>query len=278
MPEDILWIQQVTASRVHALNAYVARQNELDETVLVRCLELITTALEGGRHLTRAELAAVLAEGGIIAEKVRLVYIIMHAELEGLICSGAVRGKQHTYALIAERAPQAKRLDDDEEALARLTLRYFTGHGPATEQDFAWWSSLPLASVRRGLLMAQRDLLRDELNGQTYWFSAETQPPGQLPLTARLLPEYDESIWFRSLVFPDLEWTRDTGTWNDTFFRPILIGGYRAGIWRRTIARKSITIELQLIATLNPEEQAALDAEVGRYSAFMGLPVEVVYI
>ncbi len=29
----------------------------------------------------------------------------MHAELEGVICSGPRRGRQFTYALIAERAP-----------------------------------------------------------------------------------------------------------------------------------------------------------------------------
>jgi hypothetical protein len=278
MPEDILWIQQATAPRVHALNAYVGRQTELDERTLAHSHDLITKALAGGRHLTRTELGAVLAEGGIVAEKLRLAYIIMHAELEGLICSGAVRGKQHTYALLAERAPQAKRLDDDDEALARLTLTYFTGHGPATERDFAWWSSLPLKAIRRGLEIAQSDLLQAEHDGQTFWFSEASQPPGQLPLTAWLLPEYDEAIWFRSLAFPDLDWARDTDTWNDTFFRPILIGSQRAGIWRRTVGRATIIVEAQLVAPLTPEQQTAFDAAVDRYSTYMGVPVEVSYI
>jgi len=44
----------------------------------------------------------------------------MHAELEALICSGALRGKQHTYALLSERAPQAKTLTRDE-ALSTLS-------------------------------------------------------------------------------------------------------------------------------------------------------------
>ncbi len=190
-PENIRWVLQVTAPRVHALNAYMYRQTELDGPLFARAHQLFIDALEGGKHLTRTELAAVLAGGGIVAEKVRLASIIMHAELEGLICSGAVRGKQHTYALLAERAPEATRLDDDE-ALAALTLRYFTGHGPATAQDFAWWSSLALTTIRRGLEMVGTNLLREELDGQTYWFSANAQHPTPQSLFAYLLPEYDE--------------------------------------------------------------------------------------
>lgn len=276
-PENIRWVLQVTAPRVHALSAYMYRQTELDEPLFARAHELFTNALQGGKHLTRAELGAVLAEGGIVAEKMRLAYIVMHAELEAMICSGTVRGKQHTYALLAERAPDARRLDDDE-ALAALTLCYFTGHGPATAQDFAWWSSLSLTTIKRGLEMVQADLQREEIDGQTYWFSPSAQPPAPQPLTACLLPEYDEAIWFRSLGFPDMDWTRDSITWNDTFFRPILIGGQRAGVWRRTIARRSIALDAQLFATLTTEEQAALDAAIERYGAFMGLPVNVNYI
>src|SRR3546814_18635051 len=64
------------------------------------------------------------------------------------LCSGELRGKKHTYALLEERAPNARTLSRDD-ALAELTLRYFTSHGPATPKDFAWWASLTLAEIRR---------------------------------------------------------------------------------------------------------------------------------
>jgi hypothetical protein len=276
-PENIRWVLQATAPRVHSLNAYIYRQTELDEPIFARAHELLANALQGGKHLTRAELGVVLANGGIVAEKLRLASIIMHAELEGLICSGAVRGKQHTYALVAERAPEARRLDDDE-ALAELTLRYFTGHGPATAQDFAWWSSLSLTTIKRGLEMVQHALQREEMDGQAFWSSPNAQPPTPQPLAAWLLPEYDEAIWFRSLGFPDMDWARGQAPWNDTFFRPILIGGRRAGTWRRTIARTSIGLEAQIFASLTTDEQTALDAAIERYGVFMQLPVKVRYI
>jgi hypothetical protein len=38
----------------------------------------------------------------------------MHAELDGIICSGGRVGKQFTYALLDERAPQRPSLTRDE--------------------------------------------------------------------------------------------------------------------------------------------------------------------
>jgi hypothetical protein len=152
-PADIRWLLAVTKPRVHALNAYMYRQCELDETLLRRSSDVLANALVGGRQLTRTELGASLAQAGIVAEGIRLGYIIHYAELEAVICSGARRGKQFTYALLEERAPQAKRLDPDA-ALAELAKRYFTSHGPATLKDLTWWSSLTLAEARMAVELA----------------------------------------------------------------------------------------------------------------------------
>ncbi len=106
-PADIRWMLRLTAPHVHALNAYSYRELELDETVVARSHRLLARALEGGTELTRRELAAVLQRGGISARSRRLAYIMMHAELEGLVCSGAVRGKQHTCVARGTRADGA---------------------------------------------------------------------------------------------------------------------------------------------------------------------------
>src|SRR5438067_2484699 len=90
----------------------------------------------------------------------RFTYIIMRAELDGIICSGARRDKQFTYALLDERAPQAKTLARDE-ALTELARRYFTSHGPATLRDFVWWSGLTTADARVGIEMVTPHLMRE---------------------------------------------------------------------------------------------------------------------
>jgi len=104
-----------------------------------------------GRQRTRPELAAALVRVGIQAAGLRLGYIMMHAELEQLICSGPRRGKQFTYALLDERVPSAKTLDRDA-ALAELTKRFFQSHGPALVEDFAGWSGLTVADAGGQLL------------------------------------------------------------------------------------------------------------------------------
>src|SRR5438046_754748 len=127
-PADIRWLLALTAPRVHAANAHYNRKLELDDAVFKCTHTVLANALQGGKQLTRDELASALQQAGIAMEgEQRVTYIIMRAELDGIICSGARRGKQFTYALLAERAPQARSLDRDE-ALAELTMRYFTSH------------------------------------------------------------------------------------------------------------------------------------------------------
>jgi len=235
-PTDIRWMLALTAPRVQALNAYMYRKLELDEAVFQRGHTLFMEALEGGKQLTRLELAKTLAQAGIVAEKMRLAYIVMHAELEGVICSGAVRGKQHTYALLEERVPPAKRLNHDE-ALAELALRFFTSHGPATIRDYVTWSGLSVADAKAGHHLVEQHLAHITVADQTLWFSA-TMPTAQLgPPAAYLLPEYDECVLtYKSIGMADLAWTIDTAAWNDVWYRPVVIGAKRAGTWRRTIA------------------------------------------
>ena len=97
--------------------------------------------------MTRAELSVYLKRAKIPADGLKLAYLMMHAELEGVICSGPRQGKQFTYALLEERAPKAK-TRERAEALAELAKRYFASHGPATVRDFAWWSGLTLNDAR----------------------------------------------------------------------------------------------------------------------------------
>src|SRR5262249_33697034 len=143
LPEDVRWLLELTAPRVKMLLAHYDGRLEIDAALLAHSHAAVEAALAGDNHLTRAELAAALERAGIQAEGQRLGPLVMHAELDGVIVSGRRRGRQRTYALLAERAPDARRLDRDE-ALAELAVRYFTGHGPAQAHDCSWWSGLTI--------------------------------------------------------------------------------------------------------------------------------------
>ena len=277
-PDDIRWLLALTAPRVRALNAGMERKLEIDDDLAARSQALFAAALRDGAFRTRTELATILAEGGIAAAGQRLAYVVMRAELDGLICSGPARGKSQTYALLEERAPRARVLPR-EEALAELARRFFDGHGPVTIRDFATWSGLTVADAERGLAMAGDGIERAVVDRQTYRFAAGMAPPAATVGAAYLIPEYDEVLLtYKSLTFPDLPWTRDAATWPDTYYRPVVIDGHRAGTWRRTVGKERVTMEAALFATLDPGQMRALDAAVERYGAFMEKPVDVVLV
>src|SRR5262245_46398415 len=126
--DDIRWMLELTAPRVNRFMASYYRNQELDAPLRTRAAAIFERALGDGGHLTRNELGGHLARKGVTAKGIRLAMLTIYAELEGLICSGAYREKQLTYALLAARAPRAKRLSRDE-ALATLTRRFFSSHG-----------------------------------------------------------------------------------------------------------------------------------------------------
>ena len=276
-PADIRWMLALTAPRVNAANAYYYRRLELDDAIFTRSNAVLAKALQGGKQLTRPELVSVLRQAGITADDLlRFAHIIMHAELDGIICSGARRGKQFTYALLEERAPQAKTLERNE-ALAEFARRYFTSHGPATLQDFVWWSGLSVADARAGLAMVTSQLIHEDVDGRTYWFSTSTPPARDLSQTIYLLPNFDEyTVGYtdRSAVFDAPDATKFDARGN-VLNQIIVLNGRVVGTWKRTIKKDTVNITPSFFAPLNEAETRALAASANRYGAFLNSSVIV---
>ena len=146
--EDIGWLLDLTGPRVRRVTGQQLRDaHGLDQRSIGQAVTAVTQVLASRGQLTRAQLADELRERGIRASSQMQMILLAHAELDGLICSGRFAGGEHTYALMDERVPAPRRLGRTE-ALAELALRYFTGHGPATERDLAYWATLTLTDVR----------------------------------------------------------------------------------------------------------------------------------
>ncbi len=270
-PADIRWLLALTAPRVHAMNASRYRQLELDEAVFRRSNTVLVKALQGGQMRTRAELGAMLAEAGIAAAGPRLSYIMMRAELDGVVCSGPRRGKQFTYALLDERAPHAPVLQR-EEALAELTQRYYTGHGPATVHDFVWWSGLTMADAKVSLDMVASKLSQHVIDGHTYYSSRSLLAAVDHTTGAFLLPTYDEFL----VGFAGFDAARrgGRGTTNRLVFESaIMVEGQIVGSWRRMFKKGGVRIELAPFAPLTATDDAAITAAAQQYGAFVGMPV-----
>jgi hypothetical protein len=275
-PADIRWLLSLTAPRVHAASAYYNRKLELDDAVFRRANAVLAKALQGGKQLTRDELASALQQAGIATEgEQRVTYIMMRGELDGIICSGARRGKQFTYALLAERAPHARMLARDE-ALAELTTRYFMSHGPATIQDFVWWSGLTVADAKAGLAMVTSHLQQETINGQTYWFSPSLQPVQYLSQTAYLLPNFDEyTVGYtdRSAIFDALH-THKLDPRGGLLTNTMVLDGQVVGTWKRAFKKNAAVIEANPFTPLSNTEVRAFAASANRFGAFLRMPVD----
>jgi hypothetical protein len=271
LPADIGWMLELTAPRVLVQSAYQFRQQGLDEATLRASSEKLARALRGGNHLMRKELKAVLEKAGIDAGGLRLGLVLLNAELRGLICSGARRGKQHTYALLEERAPNARELDRDH-ALAELTLRYFTSHGPATIKDFGWWSSLKITDIKQGLEMVGPQLNQEEVNGIRYWFADSSGVLEADSPEVHLLQTYDEYVvaYKESRHLVDVSGLARSVDGRYPFVDSIALDSQLAGHWKRTFKKDEVLIEVALYAPFDEAATQALHTSASEYANFVG--------
>jgi hypothetical protein len=271
-PADLRWMLALTAPRVRNALRYYDEKLALDAATLKRSQAVLRRALAGGQHRTRDELAKLLADAGLQGVGQRLAHLMMHAELDALVCSGPMRGKQFTYALVDERVPAAPERSRDE-ALCELTKRYFTSHGPALAQDFAWWSGLTIRDANLGLELAGGALSQLEVEGRSYYHAGSARPPKLRAPVVHLLPNYDEHLIAykeRSATF-DHERVMSLGRRENIFANPMVtLNGQVVGGWRRSAAQPHAPLEIKLVAKLSAAERKALKDAEARLAKFVG--------
>lgn len=276
-PSDIRWMLELSAPRIRALMAHYDRKLGLDDAVCRASNRVIAKALAGGEQ-TRAELADVLTCAGIDAtDAQRLGNLMIHAELDGVICSGPRRGKQFTYALLDARAPNATSLPRDD-ALAELATRYFTTRGPATIQDFAWWSGLALADAIRGAESALGPLKRETIGSKPYWSGANEAATKGASTSAQLLPNFDELFVAYKDRGARAPLTTAAGRQPCSpalTDNAIILGGHPVGSWKRTVSTKGIMLATSTIRSLTSAEHARISKQAKRYATFLGAPIHV---
>ncbi len=244
------------------------RTFELDDHVFKQTNRVLARALKGGKHLTRSSLRKVLNESGVAADNsIRLGYILLRAELDGVICSGPREGNQFTYALLEERVPQTKRIDR-EKALATLTQRYFTSHGPATVQDFMWWSGLTAIDAKTGINMLEQRLTKTLDGDKLFWGPKDEETVTRRTSSASLLAEFDEYVVAykdRSAVVDSSDRTMANGLLG----RTVIIDGKIVGSWKQTKDKGRVKISVQPFRTLKKSERVAIESAVDGYRRFL---------
>ncbi len=276
-PADARWMLKTFTPRIIAKAAGIYRQAGLDKKIFTKSAKLLVAALEGGKQLTRKDIYEVLERGKITATNTRGLHILGHLAQEGLICFGPREGKQPTFTLLEEWIPPVK-VQDDDEAMAAFTLRYFTSHGPATIQDFAWWTGLTATEAKAAHELVKSSLQSETIQGITYWISSKGVEAKSKSTGVYLLPGFDEYLMGYTNRTPAIDTTRFkqiAGTGNGILSSTIVINSQVTGTWKRTIQKNKVSIETTPFDSFNKTQKAAIAAAAKRYGEFLDVDVNL---
>ncbi len=216
----------------------------------------------------------VVDAAGIDPNGQRGVHVVRMLSLRSVLVHGPIvaRGDgaptRQQYLVLADEWITASAAPADPPA--EFFVRYIEGHGPATADDFAWWSGLPLG-VARGAAAASATRLDDLGDGV---FQGQ-RPPAVDPAVPRVLalPSFEESYLSyrdRTAGMPP-EVARAVGPGANGMVRPLLVAdGEIIGVWTHSLAvgRHADDPVPELLvpgAATNAEVAAALD----RYRRFI---------
>lgn len=273
LPEDILWMTELTAPRVRTFLKPYDRKLEITDQFLSTCFKIILNALRGGNYRTRLQLSEELEKQHIEAKGQRLGHIMAHAELAGLICSGPRIGKQFTYANLTERAPNAKQLKR-EEALTLLARRYFQSHGPAQIKDFAWWSGLSMKDAQEARVRLP-GLTSEEVQGRTYWSFSHSKTMPHAESSAFFLSIYDEySIAYKDRTdMSEEKYIEKFISMGNALTGIMLLDGKVMGTWKKELKKDTISITLSPMRSLTTSEKELFISFADRYKTFLGISI-----
>jgi hypothetical protein len=271
-PLDVRWLLKLLTPRIIARSGTLYKQLGFDEKLLSKCKKLFVKTLQGGKQLTRNELYGILEKAKISTDAQRGLHILCHFAQEGLICFAARKGKQPTFTLLDEWIPTTTTLTYDE-ALAELAKRYFTSHGPATIQDFAWWSGLTVTESKKAVEMVSSYFNKEVIDGQVYYMRNNALPVKSKSQAIYLLPNFDEYLvaYKDRTAALDAKYAKQViGAAGNGIFSPVIVlNGKVVATWKRTIKKDNVSVQINPFLQLSEKQQNSINTTIKSYGKFL---------
>ncbi len=244
-------------------------------------------ALEGGRLLTREELADAVAREGDdqVAATLRSGWgsLLKPVAWNGRLCFAPSEGR---YVRFTDPNSWLGGYEqqDPQEAVMEMTRRYLAAHGPATRQDYArWWRGHTPAQAQKRFEALGDELTEVDLEGLPAWLPADALDgalQAEPPRSVRLLPAFDQWVVassreteamiakeHRPRVFRKAAW-----------FSPVmLVSGRLEGVWWHQRKGRRLLVRLEPFRKLPKWARAAAEREAERLPAFLGGELELTW-
>lgn len=278
---ELSWMLALMTPRILSASAGRLKELEITPALLKQTGQCLSELLADAPWLSRPEILGAFEKVGIATQGQRGYHLLGWHAQTGLICQGPPLGKQPSFALLASFCPPQTQLSP-EAALAEITRIYFSGHGPATLQDLARWTGLPLTQARQGLAAVSHELASETWDGKTHWFSADISEktavePDSKPEVV-VLPAFDEYLigyQDRDAVL-DPVFADQVVPGKNGIFQPIfVINGEVRGVWKRQIKRSTVAIQVMPFGPLSKPESEALMMALEDFAAYLGLLAQI---
>jgi len=271
--EDVHWMMSLTKERIiKAYGKNMARLG-LDEDHLVKARRVVVEALEKEGCLTRDALKERMEAAGVPVDKSRGVHLLWRIGQEAISCFGPRQGKEYTFVLLDDWVRNRRDLTR-EEAISEATRRYFASHGPATAQDFAWWSGLTMKDVRSGI--ASADLIEEAIDDATYYMGPDQATAANDGVY--LLPAFDEyliSYKDRSAIIDAAGMGLVNRGLNGMFNPIVVVDGRIEGTWKRDLKKNTVTIKPSPFEAFSTKSTRGICSEAHRFGTFLELDAQV---
>jgi hypothetical protein len=275
--EDIYWMLDISGPHVKPLTISAAKKFGYDTKMLEQIKVSIEKLLAGNNHLTRDEIMQELNIKKTSSGDFLSAAIMMNAELDGLVCNGKRKGKQITYALLEERVSKPKNKLSREEGLAKLALRYFESHGPATLLDFSWWSGFSPTICKTTINAIKLQLNCIAIDNQNYWFGKTNAEMGNYQESVHFLPAFDEIlISYKTREASILLEHQSKAFTNNGIFKPIIVeNGKVIGTWKRTIKKDHTKIETQFFNETETHKKKILFEAIKPFESYLESKISI---
>ena len=228
--------------------------------------DLLAQAMEGNGSFLKEDLDRILKEKGITMEEHRFSYHLRLAEFDGVICSGDLHPTKRTLALVSEKIGKDPGMDHDQ-SLALLARKYFRSHGPASLEDFVWWSGINIGECRRGIALLGDELVPVRFRRQDYFLHRDARTRGFRSGSVLLLPAFDEYLIGYKSRYVVLHPGHAPKAHNNSgiFYNVVALDGEIIGNWHPMQSECGITVFKDGVYL--PEE--ALKKETDRFNSFI---------